>query len=69
MTVEEIQRHQEAAMPTGDLEPYAGKWIAVRDGEIVASELTLARLREHPDVLLTDVCHPVADAKGGVFIL
>ena len=69
MTVEEIQRHQEAAMPRGDLEPYAGKWIAVRNGEIIASDITLARLREHPEVLSSDVCHPIADAESGVMLL
>lgn len=68
-TVEKIQRQQEAAMPRGDLAPYAGKWIAVRDGEIVASDISLDRLRQHPEVRPSDVCHPIADAESGVFVL
>lgn len=36
------------------LEEYAGKWVALRDGEVVASADSLAELRENPDVRRED---------------
>jgi hypothetical protein len=69
MTVEEIQRQQQALMPKGDLTPYAGKWIAVRDGEVVASAIDLASLRSLPDVREDDVLLPVGRSDPGYYVL
>jgi len=69
VTVEEIQKQQEALMPKGDLTPYAGKWVAIRDGEVVASDIDSQRLREHDDVRPDDVLAPVAHADQGYLIL
>lgn len=56
-------------MPSGDLAPYAGKWIAVRDGKIVASDIDADSLREHEEVRLDDAILPVAHKDRGYFIL
>lgn len=69
MTVEDIQREQEAIMPKGDLAPYAGQWVAVRDGVIIASDISPTRLREHEDVRSDDVLVPIAHADRGYYIL
>jgi len=36
------------------LEQYAGKWIAVRDGEVIAAAESHAELRSNPEVRLDD---------------
>ena len=69
MTVEEIQRQQQALMPRGDLAPYAGKWVAVRDGEIVASDIDPERLRLHEEVREDDALVPVGHSDRGYFVL
>ena len=69
MSVQDIQRQQQEVMPKGDLAPYAGKWVALRDGEVVASALDAELLRENPDVQDDDVLVPVGHADRGVFIL
>jgi Family of unknown function (DUF5678) len=43
------------------LDAYAGKWIAVRDGEVVASAENLAELRENPAVRRDDAVYRVPE--------
>jgi hypothetical protein len=69
MTVQEIRRQQEALMPRGDLAPYGGKWVAVRDGEIIASDIDPERLRQREDVQPDDALMPIAHSDRGYFIL
>jgi hypothetical protein len=68
MTVKEIQRQQEAVMPKEDLEAYAGQWIALRDGHVVASDLDPVALRDNPDVSEDDTLIPVP-AQGSELLL
>lgn len=69
MTVEEIQRQQQALMPKGDLTPYAGKWIAVRHGVVIAHAIDLATLRATPGIRDDDVLLPVGRTEPGYFVL
>lgn len=52
-----------------DLIPYAGSWVAIRDGKVVASALDAVELRHHADVREDDLLMPVPDGATGVFIL
>ena len=48
------------------VEKYAGKWVAIRDGRIVASAETLDELYENPRVKDTDAVYPVPE-RGAYF--
>lgn len=52
-----------------DLTPYAGSWVAIRDGHVVASALASVELRDHPDVREDDLLMPIPDGPHGVFVL
>jgi len=52
-----------------DLTPYAGSWVAIRDGKVVATALDAVELRETDDVREDDFLMPVPDSAAGVFIL
>jgi hypothetical protein len=52
-----------------DLTPYAGSWVAIRDGKVVASALDSVELRDKPEVHEDDVLMPVPDRTEGVYIL
>lgn len=66
MTVQEIQQQ---LAPKEELAPYAGQWVALRDGHVVASDLDPIALREHPDVTEDDILMPVGSAGKGHYIL
>jgi hypothetical protein len=52
-----------------DLASYAGSWVAIRDGKVVASALDSVELRDKPEVHDDDVLMPVPDRTEGVYIL
>jgi hypothetical protein len=52
-----------------DLASYAGSWVAIRDGKVVASALDSVELRDKPEVQDDDVLMPVPDRTEGVYIL
>jgi hypothetical protein len=52
-----------------DLTPYAGSWVAIRDGKVVATALDSVELRDKPEVHDDDVLMPVPDQTAGVYIL
>lgn len=52
-----------------DLTSYAGSWVAIRDGKVVASALDSVDLRDKPEVHDDDVLMPVPDRTEGVYIL
>jgi hypothetical protein len=68
MTVKEIRRQQAKNLPQEDLTPYAGKWVALRDGAVVAAEIDPVALRDRPEVNSTDVLTPVPTHSAGTFI-
>jgi hypothetical protein len=59
VTVKEIQKKQRDVMPKEDLEPYAGQWVALRNGYVIASDLDPVALRDKPEVAETDTLTPV----------
>jgi hypothetical protein len=61
--------HQSDVVIREDLTPYAGSWVAVRDGKVVASALDSVELRDMPEVHDDDVLMPVPDRTEGVYIL
>lgn len=60
--------HQEPQIRE-DLTPYAGSWVAIRSGRVIASALDSVELRDHPDVHEDDLVMPVPDGATGVFVL
>ncbi len=68
MPVEQLQADQQALEPKDDLAPYAGKWVALRDGRVVSSDIDPTRLREQDGVEETDVIVPVSHAEGVYFV-
>ena len=69
MTVDELERQQQEVRPKEDLSPFAGKWVALRDGLVIASDLTVVALRDHPEVRADDVLGAVPPGGSGVYIL
>lgn len=59
MSVVDIEREQEAAMPRDDLSPYAGQWVALRDGHVVTAAIDPVTLQHDPAVRDTDDLLPV----------
>ena len=68
MAVQEFNEAQEQLEPKEDLAPYAGQWVALRKGKVVASDLDPVRLREKKEVKDDDVILPVAHREGGYFV-
>jgi hypothetical protein len=52
-----------------DLTKYAGSWVAIRDGRVVADALDSVELRDKQEVRETDFLMPVPDAGAGAFLL
>lgn len=52
-----------------DLTPYAGSWVAIRNGKVIASALDAVELRDNPEVRDDDFLMPVPDRASGVFVL
>lgn len=61
--------HQSDLVIREDLTPYAGSWVSIRDGKVVASALDAVELRDKPEVHEDDVLMPVPDRTDGVYIL
>jgi hypothetical protein len=61
--------HQSDLVIREPLTPYAGSWVAIRDGMVVASALDSVELRDKPEVHEDDVLMPVPDRTEGVYIL
>jgi len=54
-----MQRIQTEPLVLEDLSEYAGSWVAIRDGHVVATALEPIELRDRDDVLETDTLMPV----------
>jgi hypothetical protein len=52
-----------------ELDPYAGQWVAVRDGIVVAHADDEETLRAHPAVEKGDDVYPVGDPPSGFYLL
>jgi len=60
--------HQEPEVRE-DLTRYAGSWVAIRDGMVIASALDPVDLRNDPLVHENDLLMPVPSNTSGIFIL
>jgi hypothetical protein len=60
---------QASLAPKEDLRPYAGKWVALRDGHVVASAEDSVSLRDAPTVRESDQLLPVPSADSGLYVL
>jgi hypothetical protein len=69
MTVQDVEREQEKLVPKDDLKPYAGQWVALREGHVIASDLDAVALRDKPEVRDDDAIIPVPRAEDGYFVL
>lgn len=64
-----VELDQTSFQPKEDLAPYAGRWVALRDGYVVAAELDSVALRNNPAVKPDDVLMPVPTGDSGINIL
>jgi hypothetical protein len=69
MTVEDVAREQEKLLPKEDLTPYAGRWVALRDGLVVATSMDAVALRDDPRVSPGDTLLPVPAGGETIHIL
>ena len=69
MTVEQIAREQNRMLPKEDLTPYAGRWVALRDGQVIATNIDAVALRDDPEVTSEDTLLPVPPGGEGIHIL
>jgi hypothetical protein len=65
---ESFRRAQAKLDPKEDLAPYMGKWVALRNGKVVASDLSAKGLRSQPEVRATDAIIPVPRSRAGYFV-
>ena len=65
---ESFRKAQAKLEPKEDLAPYMGKWVALRNGKVVASDLSAKGLRSQPEVRPTDAIIPVPRSRAGYFI-
>ncbi len=68
-SVIDIQREQQESMPREDLRPYAGQWVALRDGHVVACDIDAVALRNNEAVSETDTLIPVPLDRNAILIL
>jgi hypothetical protein len=65
---DDLRRGQAELEPKEDLSPYLGKWVALRVGKVIASDLSAESLKSHPEVKDSDVIVPVSRSHGGYFV-
>jgi hypothetical protein len=68
MSVTDVERVQRELAPKDDLSAYAGQWVALRDGHVVASDPDAGKLLDNPAVQADDVVMFVPDTEGGYFL-
>ena len=52
-----------------DLEAYDGRWVAMRDGVVVADALDEDGIRTHDAVQETDLVFPVGEPPSGFYLI
>jgi hypothetical protein len=58
---------QQPGIAAGAFEQYAGKWVAVRDGDVIAVADSLEDLRANPDVTRKDAVFVVPEPSSSFF--
>lgn len=64
----DLRRGQVELEAHEDLSSYSGKWVALRDGRVVASDDNPKLLRAQRKVRDSDVLAPVPQLRGGYFV-
>jgi hypothetical protein len=64
----DVTRAQEELQAQEDLSAYAGQWVALRDGHVVAAAPDPTSLRENPDVREDDELVPVGEPRATYFL-
>ena len=54
---------------TDDLDAYDGKWVAMRDGTVVAHGDDEESVRAHESVAQTDLVFPVGEPPSGFYLI
>jgi hypothetical protein len=54
---------------TDDLEAYDGRWVAMRDGVVVADGEGEEDVRGHEAVRATDLVFPVGEPPSGFYLI
>jgi Family of unknown function (DUF5678) len=62
--VQEAEKAQDDSMPKQDLRQFAGKWVALRNGQVVGHHEDLAQLRRREGAQPDDVLLPVPRTEG-----
>jgi len=52
-----------------NLDPYEGRWVAMRDGKLVAHAEDEETLRAHPGLQKEDLLFPVGQPTTGFYLL
>jgi Family of unknown function (DUF5678) len=52
-----------------NLDDYDGRWVAVRDGQVVAHAADEESLRADTDVRETDLLFPIGDPPSGFYLI
>ncbi len=63
-----FQARQDELGPKDDLSPYAGMWVALRDGHVVASGATFESVCQDAEVKKGDPIIPVPEKTDGLFV-
>jgi hypothetical protein len=68
MSVQELEQLQQDLAPKEDLTPHVGRWVALREGHVIAVADDPAELRASRDVGENDVILLVPRNPGGYFL-
>jgi hypothetical protein len=52
-----------------DLEEYDGRWVAMRDGVVVADAADEEAIRGHDAVVGTDLVFPIGEPPSGFYLI
>ena len=54
---------------TEDLEAYDGRWVAMRDGRVIADGDDESAVRTHDAVQDTDLVFPIGEPPSGFYLI
>lgn len=52
-----------------DLQEYEGRWVAMRDGDVIADAADEDAIRAHESVRDTDLLFPVGEPPSGFYLI
>ena len=71
MSIEHTEHAGTASAPflSEDLQPYDGKWVAMRAGKVIAHGAEEQTVRAHPSTRDGDLIFPVGEPPSGFYLL